>query len=600
MSTRPSFFNELKRRNVYKVGAAYAVAGWLLVQVITQVFPIYEISAHAQRIFVGVIVAGFPVALLLAWLFDITPQGLVRTDALQVDDEIPQARRERTGADHRLNYGLGALLLLAIAFVMSEQAGLISAGPTAPEPTATAEPSIAVLPFVNESGDKDQQYFSDGLSEDLITALSQSAGLRVIGRSSSFRFRESHEDAKSIGALLGVAHLLEGSVRRVGDVVRINAALVAASDGRTLWSQHYDRPYVDLFKLQDEITASVAVALQAKLTPAIGAVEQSDRPPSGNLEAYNAFLLGRQFSERFTAEDQPKAIASYERAVSLDPQYAQAYVALSFAWHSLGANFVEGTQAASAHEKGRAALKQALALQPDLAEAHSRQAMSLMFDEHDWKAAEEEARRAVKLSPKSYDSLTAMGLVLMATGRAAEAVEQFEAARADDPLRHSSYLFLAMLYAGRGDLEAAERSAQIGLNNQPTDGLIRFYLIAWQILRGGSAVAQRTAAQTPSGDWQVLVDALVAQTGTDRAAADAALDAVARQQGGTAAYQIAEIYALRHQPDGVFTWLDHALNIRDPGLVNLLSDPLLAPYRGDPRFAALCSKLHLPLPSAKA
>ena len=594
-----SVFAELQRRHVYKVGAAYAVGGWLLVQVITQVFPIYEISTHVQRIFVGVIVAGFPVALVLAWLFDITPRGIVRTDALQVDGETTQARHERAGMDRRLNYVPGALLLLAVGFVVFEQGGLTGARTVAPDATTTAEPSIAVLPFVNESGDSDQQYFSDGLSEDLITALSQSSRLRVIGRSSSFQFRASHEDAKSIGARLGVAHLLEGSVRRVGEVVRISAALVAASDGHTLWSQHYDRPYVELFKLQDEITAAVAVALKAKLTPAAGAVEQSDRPPSGNLEAYNAFLLGRQFSERFNAEDQPKAIASFERAVALDPQYAQAYAALSLAWHSQGANFVEGAEAAVAHEKGRAALNRALALNPDLAEAHSRKAIGLMFQDHDWKAAEEEARSALKLAPKAFDSLTAMGLVLMATGRATEAVEQFEAARADDPLRHTSYLFLSVLYAGRGDLDAAERTAQLGIDNQPTDGLGRFYLIAWQILRGEVAAAQRTAAQTPPGDWQVLVHALVAQVGTDRAAADAALDAVVHQQGGTAAYQIAEIYALRHQPDYVFAWLDRALKISDPGLTNLLSDPLVAPYRADPRFAALCAKLHLPLPSVK-
>ena len=202
---------------------------------------------------------------------------------------------------------------------------------------ATADGSTAVLPLTNESGDASQEYFSDGLSEDLITALSQIRGLKVIGRTSSFNFRNSKEDSKTIGAKLGVAHLLEGSVRHAGDMVRVRAELINASDGATQWSERYDRPYKDLFGLQDDVTRAVGGALKAHLMPKENAsVQQTDRPPSGNLEAYNAVLEGNYYLARDTDTDVLKAIERFTRATQLDPRYAFAWSSLSRAWTKFG------------------------------------------------------------------------------------------------------------------------------------------------------------------------------------------------------------------------------------------------------------------------
>jgi len=390
VSAKPSFFAELQRRHVYQVGAAYAVAAWLLTQVVTQVLPVFDVSILGQRILVLILIAGFPVVLLLAWLFDITPQGIVRTEELPADGEAPAAIRDRRSMDRKLNYVLGAMLLLSLGIMaMTMLPGVHRRLALSSE--SRIEKSIAVLPLTNESGDKEQQYFSDGLSEDLITALSQFGGLKVIGRSSSFQFRDSKDDVRTIGQKLGVANLLEGSVRKVGDTVRISAALISVADGSTLWSQHYDRNYADLFKLQDEITNAVAKVLKTRLLgDAELASKQSDRPRSGNLAAYNAYLQGRFFFGRFNEEDMHTSIDLLRAAVRLDPDYAQAYVGLSRSLALLANDYIGGAEAQPMFAEARAAADRALALDPHLGSAHGALAWRLWAVDFNWPAAEAE------------------------------------------------------------------------------------------------------------------------------------------------------------------------------------------------------------------
>jgi TolB-like protein len=232
------FFAELQRRHVYKVGAAYAVAGWLIVQIVTQVFPIFEVSALAQRVIVLLIVAGFPITLILTWLFDITARGVVRTGEVPATGENLAVRRERLGVDRKMNYVLAVLLVLAIGYLVLDHTVLRRDSAKSPD----GGKSIAVLPLVNTSGDAANDYFSDGLSEELIAVLAKIPGLKIIGRSSSFLFKGKSDDSRTIGEKLGVTNLLEGSVRKQGDRVRIVAELINAADGRALWSETYDRP----------------------------------------------------------------------------------------------------------------------------------------------------------------------------------------------------------------------------------------------------------------------------------------------------------------------------------------------------------------------
>ena len=379
-----TLFAELKRRNVFRASAAYLALGWVVTQVTSTVAPALHMPDWIVPVIVWIGVIGFPFVVVFSWVFELTPEGLKRESEVERDDSIRHVTAKRLD---RLAIGLFALAIVLLAldrFVLrgaapapppsAAAAKESSAQPGAAAGDKTALPpsdkSIAVLPLANASGDKDQQYFSDGLSENLIVALSQFAGLKVIGRNSAFQFRDSKEDSKTIGARLGVAHLLEGSVQRAGDVVRISAELISAADGSTLWSQRYDRPYKDLFALQDEITTTVAGALKARLLAEGAAPAQSDRPPGGSLEAYNAFLQGKFYYARVNEADYRTAIQQFESATRIDPGYALALAELSRTWSGLAAQHLSGAEAQDAFTKARTTVAMALRLDPNLAAAH--------------------------------------------------------------------------------------------------------------------------------------------------------------------------------------------------------------------------------------
>jgi TolB-like protein/Tfp pilus assembly protein PilF len=491
-------------------------------------------------------------------------------------------------------YGaIAAAAALTLGYLAFER--LIGFGPHAPSAA-----SIAVLPLANESGEAGQQYFSDGISEDLITALSQFPGLKVIGRASAFKFRDSKEDSRSIGAELGVAHLLEGSVRRSGEMVRVSAELIDAADGSTQWSERYDRPYKDLFALQDEITHAVAVALRAKLLPAEHAAEQSEHPPGGSLEAYNALLQGRFYDLRQTEVDNRKAIEAYTRAIELDPHYALAWSSLSRSWTGLGQEFLEGTPAQEAYAKARAAAEHALALAPELAAAHRARGVLLLNADFDWRGAEAEYRRAMELAPNDAQAKFDFGTLLATSGEVQPAIELTRLALATEPLRANWYTWLATYFSGLNRLDEAERAIRRALELQPGAAGFHEELAVIEIQRGHAQAALTAAQQEPPGGagWQDIAVALARQIGGDRSAADAALRTLIDKDASIAAYQIADVYALRNDVKSTFEWLDRAWSNRDTGVAYLLYDPFILRYKNDPRLTDFCRKVGLPTPGA--
>jgi TolB-like protein/Flp pilus assembly protein TadD len=490
-----------------------------------------------------------------------------------------------------------AVGLAVLAVVLAAVAGYLLVEKPWSAKFAPPAHSIAVLPLANESGDAKEQYFSDGISEDLITALSQFQGLKVIGRTSAFQFRDSKEDSRSIGAKLQVAHLLEGSVRRSGDVVRVSAELINTTDGSAQWSERYDRPYKDLFALQDEITRAVAVALRTKLLPGEHAAAQSERPPSGSLDAYNAFLQGQFYLLRQTEADYRKAIESFTEATELDPRYALAWSGLSRAWAGLGVQFVEGAPAQEAYAKARAAADRALSLSPELASAHVARGYVLLVADFDWRGAEAEYRRAVELAPNDGYAKFSLGQQLATVGELERAIELTREALATEPLRANWYNWLAIYLSGLNRLDEAERAVRRAIELQP--GAVSFHenLTIIEIQRGNAQAALAAAQQEPSGVWQDIALALARQIGADRSAADAALKTLIDKDARFAPYQIAEVYALRNDAKQTFAWLDRAWSSRDPGINFLLYDPLILRYKDDPRFAAFCKKVGLPTPA---
>jgi TolB-like protein/Flp pilus assembly protein TadD len=520
-------------------------------------------------------------------------QHLLSGDASKTIRAGPSVRG-RLPASPRSKLSVAAVAMIAVALLLV--LGYLGLDRLRESRPGIQSESIAVLPLTNESGDAAEQYFSDGISEDLITALSQFPGLKVIGRASSFLLRDSKEDSRSIGAKLGVAHLLEGSVRRSGDVVRISAELINTEDGSTQWSERYDRPYKDLFSLQDEITRAVAGALKAKLLPAEHEAVQSDRPPSGSLEAYNAYLQGKFYNARDTEVDYRKAIEFFTRATQLDPRYTRAWCGLSTTWTSVGAEFLDGAPAQEAYAKAREAASRALGLSPGFSDAHLAQGYLFLRADFNWRGAEAEYRRAAELAPNDANAKFAFGNQLTTFGEMEQAVELTREALATEPLRADWYNWLAVYLSALNRLDEAEQAIRRAIELQP--GAASYYeeLTVIEVQRGNARAALAAAQLEHPGIWQNIALALARSIGGDPRAADAALKTLIDKDAGDAPFQIAEVYALRDEADETFAWLDRAWRNRDPGVQSLLYDPFILRFKHDPRFAAFSRKVGLPVP----
>jgi TolB-like protein/Tfp pilus assembly protein PilF len=494
-------------------------------------------------------------------------------------------RRQRTGAVYA---AIAAAILLAAGYF-----GLERLRGSASHIQGAA--SIAVLPLANESGDASQQYFSDGISEDLITALSQFTGLKVIGRSSAFQFRDSKEDSHSIGAKLGVAHLVEGSVRRAGDMVRVSAELIDTADGSTQWSERYDRPYKDLFSMQDDITHAVVAALRVKLLPTEHAAAQSERPPSGSLEAYNAVLQARFYGDRGTEADLHKAIGFLTQATELDPNYAFAWSVLSVPWMNLGGQILDGAPAQEAYANARAAVNHALALDPELAVAHVARGTVLAQADFDWRGAEAEYRRALVLAPNEFRAQATLADLLATLGDIESAIEGMRQVLTHEPLRANLYGLLSGYLWAVNRLDESEQATRRAIELQPAARGNHWQLAAIEVQRGHAKAALADARLEPPGALQDSALALALQIGPDRNAADGALKTLIEKDADGAAFQIAEVYGLRNDAKSTFEWLERAWSNRDPGIATLLWDPFILRYKDDPRFSAFCRKVGLPV-----
>jgi len=582
-------FTELKRRNVYKVAAAYAVVGWLLIQVATQVFPILEIPNWAIRLVILVTALGFPVALIIAWAFELTPEGIKRTE------DADAAQQRSRGGLWIAVVVVAAALSLGLFFL-----GRYTAGQSAPRQseaaTALLGKSIAVLPLVNTSGDSSNEYFSDGLSEELIAVLAKIPELKVIGRSSSFFFKGKSSDSAAIGQKLGVANLIEGSVRKQGDRVRIVAELISAADGRLLWTETYDRELKDVFAVQAEIAKSVAQQMKVKL---LGETVRSDAAGSSeNPAAHNAVLQSDFYFQQQTAESIQKAISFAQEAVRLDPNYALAYAKLSQAWRQYGASFAIAN-AEKAYEEARLAAEKAASLAPDLVEVRKAIGWISMTPALDFRVAEKEFRRALELSPGDASAKNALSYSLMAQGRLAEAEQTCREAILLDPLVTVLWYNLGRLAVAAGRYQDADESIRKGLEIQSGAARFHMYLALLNILQKNPTAALQEAKLEPDPFWREYMLTLVQQTQPDRAAADAALKNFSSKYATNGAYQIAVIHALRKEPDEMFRWLDNAYVAHDSGLTQLVITPFVFEYRGDARFVALCQKLSVQLPAPR-
>src|SRR5215831_5945750 len=463
-----NFFAELKRRHVYRAAIAYGVAAWLLVQIATQVFPFFEIPSWIVRLIVLTAILGFPIALTIAWAFEMTPEGLKRDDEIRPNEHIPRWSTRRFLA-----------LIISVA-ILAAGVPLVHLSRSKPiflsrvtDASTPSQKSVAVLPLLNESGGPDDEYFSDGLSEELIAALAQVKGLKVIGRSSSFRFKGQKEDSKSIGEKLGVSTLLEGTVRKNGGRVRIVAELVNATDGSELWSQTFDRELKDIFAVQAEIAEAVATSLELTL---LGTEEDSAKnAATKSVEAHNAYLQGHFYFQRRNLEGYLEAVSFFDQAIHLDPEYALAYAERSQAWTWIGD--LSSEKQKDAWSRAASDGERAVAIQPKLAEAHAALGWARFFAEWRFDEGLAELRRAQQLGPWNASANDLLAPVVVYLGQFEEAENLAGQAIERDPLAYQARQSLARLLFVQGKLNDAEAAARKAAELQPTAAGCR----RWQV-----------------------------------------------------------------------------------------------------------------------
>jgi TolB-like protein/Tfp pilus assembly protein PilF len=596
------FFSELKRRNVIRAAGLYLVGAWLLTQVTSTVLPMFGAPDWLPRSIVILLAIGFVPALIFSWIFELTPHGLKRDADVPVDQSIgPQTAR-------RMDRLIIVVLLLALGyfafdkFVLNQRRATLAATNAKSSPN---EKSVAVLAFANLSDDKGSEYFSDGISEELLTVLQKIPGLRVAARTSAFSFKGKNATAQEIGQKLGVANLVEGSVRKAGDIVRIAARLTKTTSGDEVWSENYTRNLKDVFAVQTEIAQTIVEQLRGQLTggvanPTTKAEIQAEVRAAGkggtkSVEAHEAYLQGRFFLNRHSEKETDQARATFERAVQFDSKFALAWAGLAQT-HVWDCNYgTEGGQKGFNDHltAARDAVGRSLTLEPDLPEAlYPRAVIETNFD-YNWKGAAETIRKALALSPQDPALLMEAGSLASARGETMQALDFFRRAVALDPVNAQARAFLAGGLSVLGHQEEARAEFARVTELNPSAPNSQAGIGATYLLEGKFEEAVG-AAQKDAADWARLLIVSCARWAQKRIPeSDAALAELIAKFGETAAYQIAEAYGYRNDKDRAFEWLERARRQRDAGLPVLRSDTLLPNLHDDPRWDAFLRTMGL-------
>jgi serine/threonine-protein kinase len=598
----PGFFEELKRRNVVRVGILYAVAGWLLLQIADVLFSVMELPGWSLRFVLALLMLGFPMALIFAWVFEMTPEGLKLEKDIQRDSSItPQTGRK---IDRLITIGA---VLVAVALIadrlwltpgdaesqtaqVASDAGTDATGVEAVADSPYPDNSIAVLPFVNMSGDEDNEYFSDGLTEELLNLLAKIGELRVSSRTSSFAYKGKDVNIPTVARELNVAHVLEGSVRKADTRVRITAQLIDVATDAHLWSETYDRQLDDIFAIQDEIARAVVDALKVELLVERGPHAASVAPATP--DAYLLYLRGKHlYNQGFGDVGVLRQVmAIYESALEADPDYALAYAGMADVYGRLA---IEGeVTMAEGYEKSRELVARALALQPDLVEALL--ALADIQLEYDWDMADAEAsyRKALSIRPGDADGLRSYAYFLNTNGRYDEAEALYRRTLEIDPMQRRAYrgLFNTLIMAEKFDA-AREHIDEMGT-------VLTQINVAADDLEG-----LREQMMIFEGRWAEVVAALPAQPEDFFALYDATIsyhhlgDAEKRDrylamlvpiaEKEEAEGSLAEVYAQIGRPDEALAALELVFARREVNAGFYRKDPFLRPLHGDPRFSEL-------------
>ena len=556
--------DELKRRRVFRALVGYGIAAFAVLQVVEPVMHGMRWPDAVLSYVVVALAAGFPLVVGLAWIFDVN-----------------QGRIEKTpGTPLRVSL---AVVLIGIGLVAATP-GLVWYFVLRAKPAAAPPPSIAVLPFADMSAAKDQEYFSDGIAEEILNSLAQVDGLRVAGRTSSFSFKGKLDDLPAIAEKLHVANVLEGSVRKDGNRIRITAQLIAAPDGFHVWSKVFERELTGVFAVQDEIATAVVDALKLKLLPAKQRVT--------NPEAHAQFLLGKELLRQHW--DRKPVVAAYKKSIELDPTYAPAWARLSIESLVLLLQDVAPEQAAKVWNDVLTGAEKAMSLDPQLPDSYVARGIVRSTHLWDWEGAKSDFQRAVTLAPSAADVRMFYAFFLLDIGEQSAAANEFLKGVASDPLDRMQPRGLGVVYTAQGKYALArtafEQAKQL-IRGDPDYGA--FEIAFSYLLEGKIQLAERWFPRSDTAPGRLFGRALVAHAKGDARGKKEASEAWVERYGLVHPSDAASMYGFFGEPDRAFDFLERAFTARDPGLRGTKFDPLLRSLHSDPRWPAFLRKLNL-------
>ena len=571
-----SLFAELRRRNVFRAGAFYIAATWALAQGISQLGPAIGLPDWTTRWFLVAAVVGFPFWIAFAWFYEFTPEGLKRESEVEPHESITH----HTG--RKLDFAIIGVMAVAIVLLVTDRF-VLHHGVNAQTDVEVSAQSIAVLPFVDMSQAKDQEYFSDGISEELLNLLAKIQTLHVAARTSSFSFKGKDTPIPDIAKVLHVANVLEGSIRKSGDQVRITAQLIRAADGYHVWSETWDRKLDDIFKIQDEISAKVVEQLKVSLLGAAPKARTTDP------EAYALYLQARQLGRQFTADAFKQSDALYRKVLAIDSRYAPA-------WDGLSTNFLNETgQGLLPNKEGfaqaREAAMKALAIDPDYAPADADLGWIAMYGDNDLAAAAEHFKRALVRDPADLDVLRNSATLLQSLGRLDEALAIEEAIVRRDPVNVTALFNLGYVQRMAGQFDAAIATERTVVSLAPGRGIVHANLSNSLLLKGDAPGALAEIERETVEVYKMIGLPMAYHALGRKADSDAALAALIVKYEKDAPNNIAYVYAYRGEADKAFEWLDKAVEYGDPGLGEVVTENLFAKIHADPRWLAFLHKV---------
>lgn len=584
-------FTELKRRNVIRVGLAYLAATWLLIQLVDTLFPIFGLSATSVRIVVIFLAIGFVPVLVIAWTFELTPEGLKRDDGK--DDTVAASP---TTSKH-LDQAIMVVLALALGyfafdkFVIDPARDVVMVGEAADQARADAligsfdDRSIAVLAFTDMSSEGDQEYLSDGIAEELLNLLAKIPELRVVSRSSAFSFKGEDIDIPTVANQLNVAHVLEGSVQKSGNRIRITAKLIEAQTDTYLWSKSYDRTIVDIFAIQDEISKDVVDSLKVSLLDAAPKGQQTD------TQAYSLYLQGKYLNNLRGEQNLENAMTAFKQALAIDPEYAPAWVGLQITYSLQIFHSLRTTE--ENLPLARDAAMRAISIDPELASAWAGLAYIKRTYEWDWLGASDAIQTALRLEPNNVEVLQPAASIASTLGRLSESIELFERCVELDPLRVGALKSLGDRYrhAGRFD-DAIAAYLQVQILNPGYPG-IHYLLSGIHLLKGEPEKALFDLEKDSDYLYFDILAARIEYSLGNEERAQAYLTKLNNGRAAELPYGMAMIYAWREENDAAFDWLERAYEQKDFRLAYFLGHMFFRNLVDDPRYPDFVERLGL-------